>query len=512
MKNHEVVLWIEKNLRCSNRTSRFNAKKVKLMPWQIELINQIWIKKNNKYTRQVEEILIDTCRKTGKTEFVAYLICYLLFARECQEPRPIHYKHASPTFIQSKIIFEMLKSIIINSPTLVSNEQIDIKLEGEVHNHENECSFEILSGKVKTKQGLNFSHGSVDESDFLENDALELLEGSMALSEKPFMIYLTNAPEEKKGFIVDKIEYGRKVAKGEVKDKTFLPFIKEITEKEAENYKSPRVWEKANPSFGYLVKPQFYNKMIKGIKNQPSKLINFKRLFLGLHSYQSSASWVSPDVIQSVSPNEIPRGLSWYGGLDMSTSNDITSFVLVAEENNKLYIRNYNFIPRAKLEKREDRNSKAVKGFLKTQDKNLFISQEETIDIAFVEKKILEIKERDELKFKHIGVDRVKHTYFSRTFDKKFNLLAFSQQPTQFTAPIIYLEDMLLKRRVVLEENKLFLWSLGNVRMGNPLASPARMFYKKKSLEAIDPIVATAMACGVLMKLYSNNRIPKLLL
>ena len=504
-KNHPICDWIEGNLKCSNRVARFAGKPVRLLQWQKDIIWKVWPKKKQ---RTIEEVLIDTARKTGKTEFLAYIICCLLFSEDCPDPWPVHWKHSSATLLQSKIIFQMLKSIIINSRL-----KADIKEQGEIYPKDNENSFEILSGRDNSKQGLNFSHASNDEADQTDLNTIQLLEGGMAMADCPLMFYLTNAPEDQSSWIKQKIDYAREIKQGKRKvDKRFLGIIYETKRKEAEDFKNPAVWKKANPSLGYLVKESWYEKQLKGIEQMPAKLVNFKRLHLGFHSYQTDANWISPELIKPM-PKDIKQNeLVWYGGIDLSTSKDLTSFCLVSEDTQgNLYVKNYNWIPRAKLIQRQDRDAKVVDQFLKGKEKNLFISKSETINLQSVENKIMEIQETEGLTLDRIGVDRVKHAVFSKEFSNTFELLSFSQQPTQFTSPILYFEDKILKGKVYLEDNnRLFRWSMSNVRLQDDLKSPVRMFYKKKSREAIDPLVACVMGVGVLLKYNKSEGFPKL--
>ena len=493
MKQHKVINWIEKNLKCSNRVARFAGKPVKLLPWQKKDIKKLFTPKGQR--TKVQEYLIDHPRKTGKTEYISYIILYMLYNYSS-----LHWVHSAPLAIQSNILSKMLFSVVKNSK-LPWERMPAAEPYLELPNGN---TYTETSGQADSKQGLNIYGFSLDEADKTNLMTYELLEGSCAIQDEPLSILLCNAPEDKTSWLVDKIDYGRKVNSGEIKDKTILANIVETTEAEAEDYQNPKVWHKANPSMPILTKPAFYHKMIKGLKKQPAKLVNFQRLFLGLHNYQSSDNWISPELVQSVPSEAIPKHLDWFAGLDMSTVKDLTSLSLFAEENNKFYIRNYNFIPRRKLIERQDRDTQKVKDFLKGENKNLFVSPDESIEIDWIEKMILAIKERDGLSFRTLGIDRVKHAYFSKQFERKFELLSFSMQPTQFTSPIIFLEENFLKKKIYLADgNPVWLWSLSNVVLGNPLASPVRFFHKSKSREAIDPIVATGLASGVYLKKYN---------
>ena len=237
------------------------------MDWQKDIIWKIWPKCGQ---RVIEEVLIDTCRKTGKTEFLAYIITYVLFADDNFEDWPAHWLHSSHTLKQSRIIFEMLKSVIKNSRL-----KADIKEVGEIYPTDNENSFVYLSGNEDSKLGLNATHASCDESDRVDFNTYQTLEGSIALANKPLFFLLTNAPDDPSSWIKQKIDLGRSIKRDKKvrKYKTFYPVIYETSKRDS--FKDPATWQKANPSLGYLIKDDWYKKQIATVANIPAKLTNF---------------------------------------------------------------------------------------------------------------------------------------------------------------------------------------------------------------------------------------------
>ena len=491
-ESHPVINWIESSLKCSNRMPRYAAKPVVLMGWQKKIIRKVW-PESRKFVRRAEDILILTGKKTGKTEFGAYLASYILFAPDNVEPQPVHWKHTAPTLIQSEYFDRILKEIIKNSdlPAKVLAERIEI---------EGRNSYEMLSGEGASKQGLNYTHGSIDEAAEFRDPSGHFLDGQ-AMQDRPFSLYLSNPPENPENFLshlIPKKESAR-----------LIKFVIKTSKKDAENFKSPAVWRKSNPSLGVITPLKTYQKKVKDIALKPAELVNFQRLWLCHHSYRTTANWVSPGLVKSVRERQIPKDLVWYGGIDLSTSKDLTSFCLVSEDDSgRLYVRNWNWIPRQALQRREDRNTKAVKTFLAGREKNLFVTKGETVDLGEIEDFILSLKEK--YPFSRCGVDRVKHSFFDKSFrSKEIEFLSFSQQPTQFTAPIIYLEEKILKGQChVANGNPVWLWGLSNVRLKDAMQSPVRMFYKTACADAIDPVVASAMGTGLLMKYKDTEGMP----
>lgn len=112
--------------------------------------------------------------------------------------------------------------------------------------------------------------------------------------------------------------------KGRKHDPRFYPVI--YGANRDEDWSSPEVWKKANPSLGITVKME----KVKDAYNS-AKENTFRQLRLNQWVKQD-VRWMPMDKWDTcafpVDPNEL-RGRDFYGGLDLSSTTDITAFVLV---------------------------------------------------------------------------------------------------------------------------------------------------------------------------------------
>ena len=491
-ENHPVIDWIEKVLKNDNRKREFAGRQVVLMDWQKNIIRQIWPRSTN-YQRVATDTLVLTGKKTGKTSFGAMLCAYCLFENGV-EPWPIHWKHTAPSFIQAQYFDTSLREIIKNSglPAKLLVERIELA---------NDNTYECLSGESPQKQGLNYTHGSIDEAAQYVDKQDHFRDGAVH-NFSPFFLYLSNPPLEKENFISDLI--ARKA------DTRFIKYMVRCTERDANNWKSEKVWKKYNPSLGHITPLRTYEDKVKKIKHSPAALSDFQRLWLSHFNYSTSEMWVKPKMIKPIKENKIPDHLTWYAGIDLSWSKDLTSLSLVSEHKEKLYIKNYNWIPRKCLEKHDDKNAKEVKQWLLGRNKNLFISKGDLISITEIEEKIAELSRSHEI-HENIAVDYAKCAYYEKNFDlPAFNFMPVKQSSTAWTSLVLELETKILQGKCyLLDGNAVFMSAVKNVRLKEPTSAANRMFFKNKSKGPIDALIATANATGLLMKYGDRQDFPE---
>ena len=476
MNSKHCIEWIESKLRCSNRIAEFRAKPVKLFKWQKDFLKDFFNRPD------LEQVLICSGRKTGKTEFIGYIILYFMFFKEA-----FCHIHCADSGRQTDYLKNMLREILTFSKLPLRY----YKQECFIINpkNENKIFFKVANLKI---QGETISSFSCDESDKLQPEVLNLLRGS--IPQGGLEIFLTNPPDSSLSWICPLIDKARKNPRG----KRHLLLVYE--NRKTADINSVETWKRANPSYGKIVNERFYKKEIENCKGIPALMESFKRLYLGIHNFSTAERWLSSSLIQpcNLSETELKK-LYWYCALDCSTSKDLCSFVMLAEHNNNTIIKNYNWLPQASLSEREFKNKKLIQRFLLNKDNDFFISQGEVLDLKEVSDKIIEITEGYTADY--LALDRTRKGLFPEDLKNYFQLFDFSQGKLHFSPLIFQLENIILRKRLQLVNmNPVWLWAFENVRLQHPLKTPARTFYRKHSKDAIDPVVATGMALGLSMK------------
>ncbi len=200
------------------------------------------------------------------------------------------------------------------------------------------------------------------------------------------------------------------------------------------------------------------------------------------------------------------RGLTCYGGVDLSTSKDLTAFVLLFPPQPGLdsaVLWPFIWRPRGTAEKAERRDHVPYRdweraGFLE-------MCEGDIIDYSMVEERIRWAKQTFDLKM--VGFD----PYLSRTITQRLSpivdIIEIPQDLKNMSPAMKEIEDMMTRHQLLHVHNTCFRWTFGNVRNyvdGNGNCKPV----KNKSAGRIDPAVASIIVMAVWM--IARNRKPDL--
>ncbi len=191
------------------------------------------------------------------------------------------------------------------------------------------------------------------------------------------------------------------------------------------------------------------------------------------------------------------RGLTCYGGVDLSTSKDLTAFVLLFPPQPGLdsaVLWPFIWRPRGTAEEAERRDHVPYRdweraGFLE-------MCEGDIIDYPMVEERIRWAKQTFDLRM--VGFD----PYLSRTITQRLSpivdIIEIPQDLKNMSPAMKEIEDMMTRHQLLHVHNTCFRWTFGNVRNyvdGNGNCKPV----KNKSTGRIDPAVASIIAMAVWM-------------
>ena len=356
-----VCDWIQKY--CRQSKGEFAGKPVELMQWQIEDFLMplfSWMRPDG--TRRFTQALLFIPKKNGKSTLVSALGCYFLVA-DGENGAEVY--SAAGDIKQARIIFNESANMVDQSPKLadickVLRSHKEIQFRTKVKGTLWTGSFSALSADVETKHGFNVSALLFDELHTQPNRRLwDTLQYGVASRRQPMTIALTTAGEDIISLCYDVYDYGKKLldSKSRIVDLSFFPLIYEA-EKEAK-WDDETTWAATNPSYGVTLNPKYFHDAITRIREIPSELNSFLRLHLNIWT-QDQDSWLDLDAW-----DRCAMPIDWdefnskpcYMGLDLSSTLDLTAFVLVfADDNENYYLKPYFWIPRDNMIKRQRRD------------------------------------------------------------------------------------------------------------------------------------------------------------
>lgn len=285
-------------------------------------------------TRIVRTAWIEEPRKNGKSTLASGLGIVLLVADG--ERGPEVYAAAAAR-AQAKIVHEPAKAMVRGSPALrgklkVLADVITVPRTGGI--------FRAVGKAADLAHGLNVSGAIIDEVHIHKTrDLIDALETGTGSREQPLVIFITTADEgEEFSIYAEKHTYTRQVAAGIVKDPSHFGVI--WAAEDGDDPFDEKTWEKANPNLGVSVTRAYLQKEADKAKSTPSYRPVFERLHLNLRRRnvtpflpldrwdRAAGTWVDKEW----------NGLVAYGGLDLSTTTDLTAFALDAPTANGSYL------------------------------------------------------------------------------------------------------------------------------------------------------------------------------
>jgi phage terminase large subunit-like protein len=429
--------------------------------------------------------------KTHNSELAAAIALYLLYADN--EPSAEVYGAACDRN-QASIVFDVARQMVEMSPALLRRSKI--RSAGKrIINYRNAGFYQVLSAETGTKHGLNVSGLVFDEIHAQPNRKLYdvLTKGSGDAREQPLFFIITTAGNDKNSICYELHTKALDLMQGRKKDYTFYPVVYGL--EADEDWTDEANWYKANPSLGYTIKIERVREAYQNAIENPAEENVFKQLRLNIWT-SASIRWIPEQVYDK---GNIPidldslRGRMCYGGLDLSSTSDITALVLAFPPRNddeKYILLPFFWLPEDTLELRCRRDHVLYdvwqkQGFIQTTEGNV-------IHYGFIEKFIEHLGETYNIR--EIAYDRWNATQMVQNLeDMGFTMVPFGQGFKDMSPPSKELFKLLMEGNIIHGGNPVLKWMAGNVVMRQDPAGNIKPD-KEKSVEKIDGIVASIMA------------------
>lgn len=480
-KADRAVAFIE-NL-CHTK-GKWAGKPFLLLPWQEQIVRDLFGIVKEDGNRQFLTAYIEIGKKNGKSELAAAVALYLLYADN--EPSAEVYGAACDRN-QASIVFDVAKQMVEMCPALLRRSKI--RSAGKrIINYRNAGFYQVLSAETGTKHGLNVSGLIFDEIHAQPNRKLYdvLTKGSGDAREQPLFFIITTAGNDKNSICYELHTKALDIMHGRKKDHTFYPVVYGL--EEGEDWTDEANWYKANPSLGYTINIERVREAYRNAIENPAEENVFKQLRLNI--------WIPEQVYDK---GNLPinleslHGRMCYGGLDLSSTSDITALVLAfppRTEDEKYILLPFFWLPEDTLELRCRRDHVLYdvwqkQGFIQTTEGNV-------IHYGFIEKFIERLGETYNIR--EIAYDRWNATQMVQNLeDMGFTMVPFGQGFKDMSPPSKELFKLLMEGNFVHGGNPVLKWMAGNVVMRQDPAGNIKPD-KEKSVEKIDGIVASIMA------------------
>ena len=467
------------------------GKPFHLLPWQEQLVRDVFgVLKPNGY-RQFNTAYCEIPKKMGKSELAA-AIALLLCCADGEQRAEVYGCAADRQ--QASIVFEVAADMIRLCPALSKRVKILTAMKRIVFEPTNGF-YQVLSAEAYSKHGFNIHGVLFDELHTQPNRKLYdvMTKGSGDARMQPLYFLITTAGTDTHSICYEVHEKAKDILEGRKIDPTFYPVIYGAADDD--DWTDPEVWKKANPSLGVTVGIDKVQAACESAKQNPTEENAFRQLRLNqwvkqtvrwmpMHVWDKCAFPVDPEAL---------KGRVCYGGLDLSSTTDITAFVLVfppTADDDKYYILPYFWIPEDNMEKRVLRDHVPYDVW---QRQDLIQTTEgNVVHYGFIENFIEQLGTMYNIR--EIAFDRWGAIQMVQNLEGMgFTVVAFGQGFKDMSPPTKEMMKLVLEERIAHGGNPVLRWMMDNISVRTDPAGNIKPD-KEKSTERIDGAVAAIMA------------------
>ena len=310
---------------------------------------------------------------------------------------------------------------------------------------------------------------------------------------QPLFFLITTAGTDTNSICYEVHSKAKDILEGRKHDETFYPVI--YGADPDDDWTDPKVWMKANPSLGITIGLDKVQAACDSARQNPGEENAFRQLRLDQWVKQV-VRWMPMEKWDAcafpVNPDEL-EGRVCYGGLDLSSTTDLTSFVLVfppTNEEEPYYILPYFWVPEETLDLRVKRDHVPYdiwerQGFIKTTEGNV-------VHYGFIEQFIKGLGEKYNIK--EIAFDRWGAVQMVQNLEGMgFTVVPMGQGFVSMSPPTKELMKLTLEKKIAHGGHPVLRWNMDNICIRTDPAGNIKAD-KAKSTEKIDGAVALIMA------------------
>lgn len=467
----------------------FAGRPFVLSPWEQFIVYSLygWRRKKDGL-RRFKTAYLEVARKNGKSTFAAGNGLYLLDGDG--EPGAEIYVVATKRD-QAKIVFSEAQRMVRSSPEL---KQFITVNSSNMFVLDRASKFEPLGSDKDTLDGLNVHGAIIDELHAHKSrDVYDLIDTATGARRQPLLFSITTAGVNQNGICREKHNHTEKILQGVIPDDEFFGMV--FTLDDGDDWQDELNWVKPNPNLGVSVKIDDLRKKARYAMSSPAALNPFLRLHMNVWTSAESV-WISPDKWNATAGEVDAAGLAGcecYGGLDLSTTTDISAMTLTFPQPDGSYKNLYEFwVPKDRIEDRVRRDR--VPYDVWVRDGLIHATDGPVIDYDFIEHRILELARR--YRIRELAYDPYNATEITNhLIDRGLEMVKFQQGFLSISPAAKQLEILIMSQKYHHGGNPVMNWMMSNVVIRQDPAGNIKLD-KEKSRERIDGPVSAVMAIG----------------
>lgn len=494
-KGNKPIIFIEKY--CRHSKGKWAGVPVKLELFQKAFIQALFgFVDKDTGIRKYKKGALFIGRKNGKSTMDSGLANFMLTKDD--EGGAEVYSVATKRD-QAKVVWDEAKRMIKKSPELQKRVRC---LVGGIYYDATESSFKALASDSNSLDGLNAHFVICDEVHaWKDKNLLDVMYDSMSAREQPMLLETSTMGTVRESVFDNEYEYFSEIiagyeGKSNIVDETVLPVIYELDN--PNEWQDEKKWYKANPGLGTIKNIKDLRDKVNRAKNNPTELVNLLCKDFNIRQNDQD-KWISFDIANNEETYDIEDLFDTYaiGGVDLSSTTDLTCATLLIIKHNKKYVLQQYFIPSERLEFKI-KDDKIP--YDKWEKRGLVtICEGAKVNYNDVTQWFLKMHNEHDISALWIGYDPWNTQYWVEEMKKcGFEMVEVRQGARTMSNPMKQLEADLIEKKVNYNNNPVLKWCLCNTSVKRDENDNIRPVKGQKQRARIDGAVSLIIAYCVL--------------
>ena len=488
---------------CKHSKGKWAGKPVILELWQKAFIQALFgFVDNETGLRKYQKSILFVARKNGKSTLAAGIGLYMLTS--AGEGGAEVYSVATKKE-QAKIVWEEARRMVKKSPALFK--RIRTLINGLFYDN-TESFFKALASDSNSLDGLNSFYVIADEIHaWKDKNLIDVMYDSMSGREEPIFSEFSTMGTVRENVFDNEYEYGSDLIEtfektGVMKDERILFIIYELDNpKEIEK---EECWYKPNPGLVTIKNVNILRDKVKTASNNPNELPNLLCKDFNIRQNDQD-KWLTYEVIHNTATFSDDEIYDTYaiGGVDLSSTTDLTCATLIVIKNGIRYVKQQYFIPTQKLEYKI--NDDKIP-YDKWEKRGLVtLCDGAKIDYCDVTQWFLKMQDDLKINTLWVGYDPWNTQYWVEEMKNYgFEMYEVRQGAKTMSNPMKQLEADLMDKIVNYNNNPILEWCLLNTSVKRDDNDNIRPVKGQKQRARIDGAVSLIIAYCVMYEKYND--------
>ena len=471
--------------------------------WQQFWIYNILCFYRNNGKRKYTKCLVNIARKQAKTMISALLALWFLLCDG--EGSPLVCLSANSRE-QAMNDFKFCEAF---AQQLDPKQSIIKQYRRELTTDFNKGRLAVFSSESKNADGYNPFVFIVDEMGGANStDMVDVWRSGQASRFSPMGIIISSAGFDLTSPFKKMVDVGKEVLRGIKEDDSYFYLIYTLDDDDIENnswLRNEEIWTKSMPNLGISVDKDFVREEIQNLINNAELETSIKTKTFNLWC-SSSTTWISNDFIvkstQDISFDDFDENTLCYVGVDLAATSDLTciSYLMVNEDDDKLYFKNQYFIPEHTMNNSPNRIQ--YKQWVKNGYLN--ITPGNVTDYDYI---LAELKKRCEnVCVQKVGYDQWNATQFViNATNESLPMYPVSQSINNLTKPTKTLERLIKLGKVVIDNNEITRWCFENSSPKYDWNENIKIVKGGGKEQKIDGVIAIIMSLSCYLDFPTSN-------